>query len=585
MSTPVTIYPKQGMVRTDNVLFNPENCFKTLVNCRVSQGGGRIEQTPCFKSVYNYAAGSRVVRFLVEAMGTILSVGTEAFIANTKLQVITKTTSPGFATTELATQGCLLIVTSYPDLALTLNQTFEVEITATDKFKWRKNGGAYSADVTIGLSTAVDHVVLYFLATTGFNAGDRWVWTRTDLTVSGGFYREYNHNIYFLGDTNASGYTRLLVYDGNLGIRDGGYFPTYGLALEIYYGHIMLYHGGSNAWPNAYNVYNSDNVTLENFLPTDTNEADRYTFKDNTNNVRFAILRGVLYLFTQDSVYYTNYLGLPIVFDYQKLQTGFPFKHSTYLEPVVSPSGVYIWTTQGLACFDGLNLKIIDTLAVTSWLQKDVIYQMKYDSNNREVLMATGFAGSTSPAYGDSGLYVYQEESQSWFIRVLQFNATDLSVVLPTLTGLVVGLSTGTKIEDWLWNVTPSYDAINGTTFQKPIVETHDLAFGIPGGKKEIDGLYFDGTYSTGATGAPYGTLSVAISVAARESAENTKVYVATPGWLKTALTGDVSYRTHGRTFSALITTVVAAGIATKQFIFDFITLNVNGLPPRNAEK
>lgn len=57
--------------------------------------------------------------------------------------------------------------------------TFEVEITvaaATDEFRWRKNGGAWSASIAItGAAQALsDGVTVTFAATTGHTAGDAW---------------------------------------------------------------------------------------------------------------------------------------------------------------------------------------------------------------------------------------------------------------------------------------------------------------------------------------------------------------------------------------------------------------------------
>lgn len=73
----------------------------------------------------------------------------------------------------------------------TANQTnlFEVEIDATgtpDTFKWRKNGGAYTAAVAItgSAQTLSDGVTITFAATTGHTLANKWAITAVDARVA-----------------------------------------------------------------------------------------------------------------------------------------------------------------------------------------------------------------------------------------------------------------------------------------------------------------------------------------------------------------------------------------------------------------
>lgn len=137
---------------------------------------------------------------------------------------------------------------------------FEVEIehaAAPDKFRWRKNGGAWNEDVDItgAEQTLSDGQKLTFAAITGHTVGDKWVignlkaeptseaGTQAQITAAGNQILNPNHPPTWIDDTGKVAlqvnFTNgLAIFNGNVGNvtveGNGGYIPAAALQIVGY---------------------------------------------------------------------------------------------------------------------------------------------------------------------------------------------------------------------------------------------------------------------------------------------------------------------------------------------------------------
>jgi hypothetical protein len=588
-SESLPIVPTKGIVRTPAVLWKDKGSFFNLTNARLVPGGGAIKQTDMFITSATWTAGtyydggsktessSLSSSLIVNLNGTVFSFGQVARSGSTQLQVIRQTSVPAG---ETVNTGCLLVVNDYAALAITLGNTFEVRIqTDATHFGWRKNGGAWSADIpitTTGVSVDSGNATVYFLASSGFDftTPATWVWTRTDyLSETTGVTLAYNWDytvsgsrIYFV---DAKG--RVLVYD-NGGVRSVGYRPVYGTHLTIFDDH--LYVGSYNTSGSTTRtdvVANSDKTDLDNFIPTDVNEADTYTLRPNEllDNTQISagvyglsVINGLLYCYTSTRIWYTPALGLPNVNNWKEYRSVALW--TRFYRPISTPAGDYFVTLGGICFFNGGEITIIDS-DVSYYRAVDILNSQwgGYDSLRREVYFFV------NDFFGGAVALVFQEESRTWFRRTALFTSGEPPKSMCIIsTALAVTKALGYAVEDTLGNGNVVLD----TT--PPSIEFNDVlsdTLSVVGGINEV---HMDNYYPT-ASGGAYGVTGIKLQVATREYANAPVVFVdCLPTWTSSTTTGQISTRASGRIIRFKLVPTLTSTKACFGWIFNGLVLH-----------
>jgi hypothetical protein len=379
------------------------NSFYSLHNLRHNPlVTGRIEQTPSWyeykqltQSTYYDTAGAAsateptgsVVTHLVKpGQSSVVYAITQYAIRKAddtaQVQVFYQSAVPSTATIN---GYCLLVINSVSGLALTLGSTVDIEIDAAATFRWRKNGGAWTAGAACSTSgTSIDsgNATVYFLTSSGFTVTDTWSWQRVDASSyapatapaasSTRPFVQYKQKVYFVA---GDGQIMALQPDSSnayYGISVG-YRPVYGLSLNVFDDHLIV--GGyqtsaytSFASPTGV-VANSDKSDLDNFWSTTDNEADTFTVPTNTtfasggNGVKgLAVVRNQLYVVTVSELWTTPSYGYPVVFSYEKV------RELRGVDNVYqSADGAYISTDNGrLMFFNGVDVSAADDAYVAS---------------------------------------------------------------------------------------------------------------------------------------------------------------------------------------------------------------------------
>lgn len=519
--------------------------FYDLLNFRQSPGGqGELVQTPYFKvnttqtagTYYDLHSTSTKTEPAASAIrGVVTNVALQSQLAFTdfcasvlggaQIPIYYQSLVPSGVT--LFTQ-CFIVIKSVAGLALALGDTLDITIDAAGTFKWRKSGGAWTAGVACSTSgTAIDggNVIVYFLANTGFTVADTWSWTRTDYMVSppsgssfAGIvrtleYETYGTDTYYL---NYNGRLMMLRTNGTeLYCISAGYRPVHATHFSIFYGHVFLigysvnpYYSTSSMTLSALRtIVNSDNVDIQCFFATDTNEADSYTLPINTVLVGCFVLGTRLSVLTLDSVWYTDYAALPTPFDFKKL-VPLPIDHVVtgvaYItvpnRALVCSSGVYLMTTRGLLRFDGTNFTEVSTQiygllsSFSSWF---------YNGSAAELVI-----------YNSGYLYCLQERTNTWYRRAAYFDAT-YSVGCISKIGSTADIVLGTNgrivlDEDTTFAGQPVYDT-TATSYATPTITTHCFTNNAQSLTKEIEGLFIQAVTDTGGS-ATYYTIGTSVT-------------------------------------------------------------------------
>lgn len=486
----------KGLDRSIAALRADKGTFYDLLNFKQDPSVfGRLVQTPYFYQSSQATQGTYWDGAAPATEPTTSSVRmiTQDFImtdyviestGGTQRQVFYQTTVP--AGVSIYT-GCFLVINSTSSLAITLGSTLDVEMTGAAAFRWRKNGGGWTAGVpsTAGVNIDSGNATLYFLANTGFAGTETWAWTRTDRSLDDSSSRNvrpaqqtlYKGNIYF---TNCN--DRIMVAYDTYAIS-AGYRPIYGTYLTFFDDHMII--GGYSTTPisvsnatRARTVGWSDKGDVNNFIATDTNEADTYTLPQLNNFdtlgssailcpiVGVFILNATLYVATRTEIYYTAALGMPLVFSFQKLVDSlFAVDYTTSYQTttVQANGGVYFLTEDDILFFDGATFKQVGRAIVPvanqgSFALYPDLSMMYYDRFAQELVIFN---------YAAKLLFVYQEVYGTWYTRSASFLKDPTCMFADGL--LFLGTASRKVLcSDDTWTSQPVYDAAVGTAYATP---------------------------------------------------------------------------------------------------------------------
>lgn len=627
MTAWLTVQPQGGMITRRARANLPANTFRSLMNTRLTNSGGALEQTPPFYTANTHSAGSYYDggtqtepatakgSLLVGLVGSslILSPLTSshfmagrygAWFGTTQLQVIKQTSVPSGST---ITKQCFVLINSYSGLGLNLGSTLEIEIDGATTFRWRKNAGAWTSLVAIttsGVSIDGGNATVYFQTATGFTVADAWIYTRTDwFYESTGTARTYDWSYaYDNGDIYFSDYYGRIMMYKNSGVQSVGYKPVYGTHVTIFEKHLVVGNYSASAFTTDSNVVGwSDLNDYQNFFARDVNEADTYTMPGGvlTNDCvpsvgvcGLWVENEVLFILTTNGIYRSGYYGLPVVFSIKFQQSCAALK--SFSQPVASRKGTYILSADGILLYNGATLtKVSDDLeglepyyTATTRNLSSLYTSLSfggYDSLREEVYFMQYNAGtSNTTPMGTGGFFVYQEATGTWYFRAADF--TDGGpFTMATLVGAVTfPYSRCVLREDVNWSrgdQTFIKDYNSGASYAAPILETQDLVDEWPS-IMETTEQFLDASYGS-ATGA-YDTSAITVEVSTRAAHADTVTYNTALLWTSSATDGQLSGRYQGRIFRVRITaTTSGATKLVRDFLFNLLSLNIiNGRKP-----
>lgn len=479
-----------------------KDSFYTLQNLRQArQQRGLIEQTPYFglsnqavQGTY-YSGGSltepttSAIRALIDDTSgsgyTISDYVMMAANSSYQVQIFYQTVYPA---AETAFTGLLLVINDLPSLGITLGQTLDVEMTGPAAFRWRKNGGGWTAGVPAiaGVNIDTNRATLYFLADTGFAGTETWSWQRTDYTVEPGaglFVRTRplpvkmtKNGSFFINNNDRVMALRLGGTDPTPYVISVGYRPVYANFLTNFSDHLFLV-GASKTLsaPSARNRTwaSSDKSNFDNFFSTSVNEADMdllwvstSSYFESLDIIGVAVLNTFLYIITGSEIYYSPDLGLPNVYSFQKLKTEHIIGTVGTANCIISTdSAIYITTDRTVLLFDGNSLINVG-FDVRSFFSVTTQPFGAFDFVNKELNIVLG-----------TTILVYQVDYQIWYTRGAFFNSSTpngpTAIAVATTTGLLYcgARSRTLLVELTNWSGTPVFDSA-GTTWTIPTLVT-----------------------------------------------------------------------------------------------------------------
>lgn len=517
-----------------NPLIADKSSFQTMTNIRQSPTKrGQLEQTPRFglietynRGTYNLTGGANAtepstsaVRYYDQSL-----VVTEFSVMNLmglQMKCFRQITVP---TTTGVTGGCLLTIVDPAAVTVNLGARYDVQIDGAATFQWRVNAGAWTTLVPIDAvnGNLIDGgaVRLYWLASTGFTLNDLWQWRRTDF--SDGYLA---HKMLHVG----SSYYYVGSYDNRVNVieyypssalfcmRTVGYRPVYATTLNVYENHLFCLGlqedlttlGGS--WMTC-----SDLNNLDNFIPTDTNEADSFNLvlierAQDLNNLYIldsAVLQSRFFVLTSAGMYYSDYAGLPTPFSF-KFLLSLPATQSTVSLGTMleTPYGIMLATGHGIYAFNGAGLEELMQFAAYGIL---VVYKILYNASTQEVVFA-----------GTSSALVYQPVYKTFYLRTLSFDNTNNPLAIFAATGAYyVGISSRRALREDT-NYTSSSgslvnDATSGAAMQTPTLMTQALGGEYMSVVKENQPLYLVPDVSTSASNGTAFSKSTNIQITAK---------------------------------------------------------------------
>lgn len=504
-----------------------------LLNFRPSRAAGVFDQTPYFRESVQYARGTywdgaapatepttSAVKGYTPAGSVYAWTEYTVLASSTAMQVFYQVTQPA---AENNNTGCLVLINNVAGLALALGSTLDIEIDAAATFRWRKNGGGWTAGVAItttGVSIDGGNVTVYFLTATGFTVGHLWQWRRTDAnfeTLANVAFSNYTTQYCFLNDGTVyytSQDNRVMAIRSAGGTRyaiSAGYRAVYGRHVTIFENHLIVTGFSKTAvvatGATTLVVGWSDNITFENFIPTDTNEADQKTLdvRDPSDFITgVAVLQQQLFIFTIRAIHYSPYLGLPSVFAFKEF--ALVSSLNSYYPIIPAPGGVYICGAFRMFFFNGSTIEPIEyplnpqTPVKTNSIGSVIGF---FDPVTNEVFIVTS----------DSIMYVYQGLTKKWYRRSVDFNAVAFPSAIYSSNGDVILGSISRKVLGSEWGQTlvyqPVFDSASGTAYVTPKITYQSYAGVIKSLKqeKEIKGAFLAATvFSTLVSTAYYST-------------------------------------------------------------------------------
>jgi len=513
---------------------NDKSTFWRLVGFRQNaKSVGFLEQVPYF-----YQA-SQLLQGTYYNAGSVTEATTSSVVAMLNLVTITdfvswnrtaggqtacyyqSVSTPGAGST--INGHCMITVNSPAGLALTLGQALDIEIDAATTFRWRKNGGAWTAGVAcavVGTSIDAGSVTVYFLTATGFTIGDAWSWTRTDCVHENATKKSayplqfvtWRKQVFFV---SASGRIMKVTLSTDATpvpyIISVGYRPVYGRHVNVFSEHLIVTNYSTVSTTALITaslvVAWSDKTDLDCFLSTDVNEADTYTVPvvsvgvDNDTTLLGSFTFGdLLYIVTTNIVYSTSDLGLPTVFSFIKFCNYTPGFESPFTTQYCgfsftaegSDLGLYVISRTRLYLFNGAFVDLSPRVVGINLSFQSV----HYCPTAKEVHITTG----------SNTVLVYHEPSQTWFERYSGFATGGVATNGATcIKEDVTGINYGTDSRRLLRQVgsgshVPVFDASSGTAFGTPKIITQMFVLPSLAVVKEISSVYlgvFTETYSS----------------------------------------------------------------------------------------
>lgn len=550
-------------------LVNPAFAWK-LLNMRARRG--RLEQTPLLvEQVSSVAAVNgeatpvnvkhvRRVSWVSNAPGMnptymmlstntcrlydITGTGTSIYIP-----CVAQTAKPNNAT---LTGECLLYGHNSTDFA-TDGDTIDVNIhTDGSHFRWRRNGGAWSADLVIAAEVTIgaNGLKVSFQGQgattdyTNFTVGDTWTWTRQaalPASTSGVFQaydvvqsEAYSGDLY-LAQQRTIMRLRLkaLVATAQGFITTVGYTKVYGNHVTVFQNHLFVAQYAAGAVTSCADSYDptvtpytiawSHLNNPDQFFSTLINEADQFTIPElpyaDVQGVGITSMeawRDLLYVFTPDSISTVQYIGLPNVMTVRTLNTHVG---------CISYGGV-IRTPKGLYFVGRDNFYVIrdyEPVVIGDSIRQLFLADVSANgglTNLVELLNASynSFTGDVTWSYrgtlADTGKtqqreYVYNEITDDWHIRNVPLYTCTSAQITPQEARLygtsgkiyIDRSGTGTPVYD-LVVIGSNYSAYTSPTVETPFMPTED-AFHM----KEQSGLYVDAAYSANGSGVEVSTM------------------------------------------------------------------------------
>jgi hypothetical protein len=407
--------------------------------------------------------------------------------SGTQPQAFYQTTVPA---AETIYTGCRLVINTITGLAITLGSTLDVEVeVGGTTIKWRKNGGIYTTGVAIsttGVSIDGGNATLYFLASSGFTAGDVWSWTRLDRAYSAttnvvarpAEYMYYKSNLYFTATDDRLMMLANAVTSSQRYVISVGYRPVYASYFTFFDDHLVVagYYTSTVQFFSALRntrIAWSDKTDVHNFIATDLNEADTYTLPNVTQidatptNTSQSIIVGITvqqqrcFVFTFNEIYQTAALGLPLVFSWTKyMDVAISGTVGGTVSPVTqAPNGVFLRTTTDVVFFDGNSLQsmarpVFNTMGSPTY--------GAFLKNRNEVAFISSQVA-----------YILQLQYGTWYTRAVAFDAAS-----PTCIGIgssVFVFGAGSRkifSEDSQWANQLAFDTTNGTAYATPKITT-----------------------------------------------------------------------------------------------------------------
>lgn len=454
---------------------------------------GVLEQTPSF---YNFETFSQGTYYNAGSQTEPSTSGIRLITADIivtdyvirtvsgQAQVLYQTTVPA---TETIYTGCRLVVGSITGLGITLGSTLDVEMTGAAAFRWRKNGGGWTAGIPSVSGVSIDggNATLYFLAATGFAGTEAWAWTRLDRSWADTGTLEYPCEfMYYKGELYFTSVDdRLMVCaSSSTGkyVISVGYRPVVSSYFTFFDDHLVCtwFRKGTTGWTGAdrwYIVGWSDKTDVHNFIPTDTNEADQYALPNTNkfdsvgNSAPDSYIMGItveqnqVFVFTNNELYSSSALGLPLVFSYGKQLN---FRLTSAFSPVIKADlGTYIIAYNEVYFFDGGSFKTIGGAVVQGTDNNNFDNSFGcWDPVRKELHIVLGIL-----------LLSYQEKWDTWYSRKTDFDVQTQPVKsISSYTGdIVVGIkSLKLRRENTAYNVQPIFDSDSGTVYAEPYLVT-----------------------------------------------------------------------------------------------------------------
>lgn len=442
----------------------------------------------------------------------------------------------GFNSTDFATTGDQIDVNIHTD---------------TTHFRWRRNGGAYSADIVIanGQSIGANGLKLGWLATTGFTVGDTWSWVMSNVTPNdSNYYSSTLSNANYQLDNYFGGIGRTIMRQRDGFLTTVGYKRAYGKYVAIFQNHLVIAHFAEGIYDaitgvtdpyslktTPFNIAWSDLNNPDDLFPDNTHEAGSYNIPYNTypDNINLGItglapIRDTLMIYLPDCAYEMTYLGLPNV---MQILPKFAGVGSYYPNGLVDTKrGHYFMSRDNFYYYDGtspvpigesVREKVFGEIVGTFSSRVKQVFSY-YDSARQEVVWTYWTFNPGGGGY-QSRQVVFQERYNRWFFRNIPCADTDsagemqascqrvLSTVSGTNTGLwspntrlyagvgAIATDIPSGVSNPLSTSLKDFLAVGSSSgsYSQPTIETNDFIYSDFFYKKEGDGFYIDATWDS----------------------------------------------------------------------------------------